>query len=234
MKTALPAEPRKNDPRRGKRGSALITVILMLLVLTVVGVGVAYLTQVEDKITGNDRFLKSAFYAAEAGLRLGEAVIAAEILFPSQLGPNLLQAAGVAGGGTTPDLVLPGGGRAGLVLRLGAGPTEYSPAVSSTCCTVAPVSLTGTGGPPDAQATQARFTLYVRNNEDDPSGQATVDTDAKVQLISVGQVFVGFTTPRPVAITKILEEQITFVKEGTQGPDQKGGFSSGSSGGTVG
>lgn len=217
--------------RRGKRGSALITVILMLLVLTVVGVGVAYLTQVEDRITGNDRYLKSAFYAAETGLRVGETVILSTIANPSQMGVELLAKSGFGGpnGNTTPNLVLPGGGRNGRVLSLGG--VEYSPAVSTTCCSVAPITLTGV---PDGQATQARFTLYVRNNADDPTGSETADSDGKVNLISVGQVLVGVTTPVPVAITKILEEQISKVQVGTQAPDQKGGFSSGSAGGTVG
>lgn len=222
----------KQHGKRGKRGSALITVILMLLVLTVVGVGVAYLTQVEDRITGNDRYLKSAFYAAETGLRVGEAVILGTITNPSQMGPELLVKSGLGGpnGNTTPNLVLPGGGRNGRVLSLGG--VEYSPAVSTTCCSVAPVSLAP--GVPDEQVTQARYTLYVRNNPDDPSGTETDDQDGKVNLISVGQVLVGFTTPVPVAITKILEEQISLARAGTQSPDQKGGFSSGSSGGTVG
>lgn len=217
--------------RRGKRGSALITVILMLLVLTVVGVGVAYLTQVEDRITGNDRYLKSAFYAAETGLRVGEAAILGTITNPSQMGPELLVKSGLGGpnGNATPNLVLPGGGRNGRVLSLGG--IEYSPAVSTTCCSVAPITVSGV---PDGQVTQARYTLYVRNNPDDPSGTETDDQDGKVNLISVGQVLVGVTTPVPVAITKILEEQISLARAGTQSPDQKGGFSSGSSGGTVG
>ena len=54
------------------RGSALVSVILVLLVLTIVGVGIAYFTSMEDRLSGNTRIAKAAFYAADAGLRRAE------------------------------------------------------------------------------------------------------------------------------------------------------------------
>ena len=57
------------------RGSALVSVILVLLVLTIVGVGIAYFTSMEDRLSGNTRITKAGFYAADAGLRRGEAIL---------------------------------------------------------------------------------------------------------------------------------------------------------------
>ena len=57
------------------RGSALVSVILVLLVLTIVGVGIAYFTSMEDRLSGNTRIAKAGFYAADAGLRRGEALL---------------------------------------------------------------------------------------------------------------------------------------------------------------
>ena len=57
------------------RGSALVSVILVLLVLTIVGVGIAYFTSMEDRLSGNTRITKAGFYAADAGLRRGEALL---------------------------------------------------------------------------------------------------------------------------------------------------------------
>ena len=59
----------------GRRGSALILALIVILVLSIIGIGVAYLTTTEDRISGNDRVLKTGFYAAEAGLRNGEALL---------------------------------------------------------------------------------------------------------------------------------------------------------------
>ncbi len=55
-----------------ERGGALIIVLLVVLVLTIVGIGVAYFTQLEDQSSGNIRLTKTAFYAGETGLRTGE------------------------------------------------------------------------------------------------------------------------------------------------------------------
>ena len=63
--------------RGSRRGSALMMTVLVVLILTIIGIGVAYLTQVEDKFSGNDRTAHSGFYAAEAGLRVGEKLISA-------------------------------------------------------------------------------------------------------------------------------------------------------------
>ena len=60
--------------RRSQRGIALITVILMLLVLTALGIGVVVLMTQEDRITSQQDLQKLALYAAEVGLRRGERI----------------------------------------------------------------------------------------------------------------------------------------------------------------
>ena len=70
-----PRHAPNETPRTGTRGSALVSVILVLLVLTIVGVGIAYFTSMEDRLSGNTRIAKAGFYAADAGLRRGEALL---------------------------------------------------------------------------------------------------------------------------------------------------------------
>jgi hypothetical protein len=166
-----------------ERGSALITVVLVVFVLTMVGIaGVLYMT-VEDKISGNDKLAKAGFYAAESGLRVGEQVItSAAVTNPAFLDTILTNA-------SHPSLNLGDGGFAAVVLKDPVSTKEF---YSQT------VPL-ATGA-----RDQATYTLYVRNNSDDPSGLAGTNHDKKVNLIAVGSVVTGSGQ----AITKILEEQM--------------------------
>ena len=110
------------------RGSALVSVILVLLVLTIVGVGIAYFTSMEDRLSGNTRIAKAGFYAADAGLRRGEALLSEFVnlnpttcaLQPSPLS-QLLAA-------NPPVFNVPGGG-------YGAGVLDFStlPAATQVC-----------------------------------------------------------------------------------------------------
>ncbi len=62
--------PMKKNILRDERGVALIIALLMLLVLTIVGIGTMSSTTFENMISGNDRTATEAFYAAEAGVEL--------------------------------------------------------------------------------------------------------------------------------------------------------------------
>ena len=91
------------------RGSALVSVILVLLVLTIVGVGIAYFTSMEDRLSGNTRITKAGFYAADAGLRRGEALLGEVInLDPVICGAQSLSQLLTAR--SAPVLKVPGGG----------------------------------------------------------------------------------------------------------------------------
>ena len=104
-------------PCRQPRGSALVSVILVLLVLTIVGVGIAYFTSMEDRLSGNTRIAKAGFYAADAGLRRGEALLNEVInLDPTNCGVQSLSQ--LLAARTGPVLKVPGGGYDALVLDL--------------------------------------------------------------------------------------------------------------------
>jgi type IV pilus assembly protein PilX len=61
----------------GQRGAALIVALLLLVVLTIIGIGAMQTTRMEERMAGNTRDLNLAFQAAEAALRDGEARIRA-------------------------------------------------------------------------------------------------------------------------------------------------------------
>ena len=120
--------PRDRDPHAPQpdsegmmraRGSALVSVILVLLVLTIVGVGIAYFTSMEDRLSGNTRITKAGFYAADAGLRRGEALLNEVInLDPTTCGAqNLSLVLAARNSLGHPVLKVPGGGYDAQVLR---------------------------------------------------------------------------------------------------------------------
>jgi Tfp pilus assembly protein PilX len=60
----------KNDD-----GSVLIYALLILILLTIIGLSSIQTTNVELKISGNDKFYKIAFYACDAGIEAGRAAL---------------------------------------------------------------------------------------------------------------------------------------------------------------
>jgi Tfp pilus assembly protein PilX len=174
------------------RGSSLILAVLTILILTIIGVGVLYMMQIEDKLSGNVQSYKRSFYAAEAGLKVGEKKINAA--YNASTVPNFLGTL-IAG---TPTYTPPGGSPLAYKLRLNGETYENVP--------VAP-----------GDASQGTFTLYVRNDKEDP---ALVDTNATINLISVGIASGG--------IERVLEEQITIPNlTNNASPTQAGGGSGG-------
>src|SRR5438445_13861029 len=57
------------NSKRNQNGVALIVVLFALLLLSVVGLGMMYSTNMETSINGNYRDKQTAFYAALAGLQ---------------------------------------------------------------------------------------------------------------------------------------------------------------------
>jgi hypothetical protein len=179
---------RKPAVPRLSRGSALVTVILVILVLTIVGLGVAYFAQIEESLSGNARLTRAAFYVAEVGLRKGESVISNSIVGVGISLSTILTCAGCSA-----PLNVPGGGWQGIILHAtdpeDGGTKDF---VNQT------VPVAG------AVVDRGSYSLYVRNNPDDPSGLEATDSDNVVLLISVGQV----QGAGGRLFTKILEEQI--------------------------
>jgi Tfp pilus assembly protein PilX len=54
--------------RRGEAGSAYMIVLLALVVLTILALSLAFVTQTEVQIGGNERVTNRVFYAAESGI----------------------------------------------------------------------------------------------------------------------------------------------------------------------
>jgi hypothetical protein len=199
-----------------ERGGALIIVLLVVLVLTIVGIGVAYFTQLEDQSSGNIRLSKTAFYAAETGLRTGEVELS-QANATGTAGSDLLRIAGTT-------IALPGGGAPGIPLFI--DPASFDQ-----------VLIRAAQGTRDVST----FTLYIRNNVEDPgnAGPTPLDTDRTLNLISVGQVWASDgagarTNPPRLLATKILEEQIRFGRPGESVAPQEGVNESGTNTGQIG
>ncbi len=201
-----------------RRGSALITVLIVVLVLTVVAIGIAFFTSTEDRISGNARMSRVGFYAAEAGLRQAEALVTN---FTAALGGS----ASSLLAGTGADVYSPpGGGRPAYLLKLNS--VSYRNVVVDQKL--------------GDDAMRPMYSLFIRNNQEDPGGD-NADTDGRVNIIAVGQmVLVDPSTNTPVVdkngnptigITKILEEQIDTNPEGSSAATQKGANTGGTSAG---
>jgi hypothetical protein len=217
-------------PRR--RGSALIVVILVVLVLTVVGLGIAHFTSTEDRMSGNTKMSRVGFYAAEAGLRDAEAAVTSYV----QL--NL----GIA----TPLLAVPTGDEArpwplgNVYTPPGGGHTAYLLKLPNR--NFRNVVINQDLGDP---ATKAMYTVFIRNNSEDTLDTATNkggpnnDTDKKVNLVVIGQMVLVDGSNAPilrdgvptVGISKILEEQLLTIPEGSATATQKGANVGGTSSG---
>lgn len=204
--------------RDARRGSALITVLIVVLVLTVVGIGIAFFTSTEDKISGNARMSRVGFYAAEAGLRQAEALVTN---FTAALGGS---ASSLLTGSAADIYTPPGGGRPAYLLTLGG--VSYRNVVVDQKL--------------GDDAMRPMYSLFIRNNQEDPGGDNS-DTDGRVNIIAVGQmVLVDPSTKDPIVdgsgnptigITKVLEEQIDTNPEGSSAATQKGANTGGTSAG---
>lgn len=166
-------------------GSALITVILVVFVLTMVGIASLLYMSVEDRLSSNDQQQKAALYAAESGLRRGELAINDQ----ATANPSILSTMISYTSGTTPALTLPDNGYSATILR-----TAYGGGGVELADVALPHNVGGT----------LTYSLYVRNNKEDSSGSATVDGDKRINIVSVG--ILRDQTGR--TFRKILEEQL--------------------------
>lgn len=210
---STPHAARRATPRREARGSALVSVILVLLVLTIVGVGIAYFTSMEDRLSGNTRIAKAGFYAADAGLRRGEALLNKVINMPSATcAPPTLS--GILAVRAAPTLRVPGGGYDALILDFSAFDNS-APCLSGDARPYANVTIPAPAGV--AVVDRVTYSLYLRNNVDDALGTDVADNDSIVNLISVGSVQLA----AGVIVTKIVEEQLLLSTGGSSTGAQK-------------
>ena len=65
--TTRPTRPTR-PPRRPEEGSAYVIALLVLLLLSIVGLSLAWITQTEMEIGANERVMQRLFYAANSGI----------------------------------------------------------------------------------------------------------------------------------------------------------------------
>ncbi len=206
--------------------------ILVILVLTIVGIAVAYFTQTEDRISGNARLVKAALYAADTGLRSGENLIG----LASNAGTPISTLIKLNADSAYTDsyFILPSGATA---VPLHAGGVAYAgkQADGTPIMVVAPMPSGSAGAGFLSRESVTYYALYVRNNDEDPGGP-TFNTDQAINLIAVGMVYApgaDLKTDRPLS-TKILEEQLILSNQGNELGAQKGANQGGTGAGTKG
>ncbi len=185
-----------------QRGSALLLVVIVLLVLSGIGMAMVALTENDQDTARWQTHTKDALYVAEMGLRLGEGVLADAASVSSDA---LLQHVPVARTIAAPAEIPVAPTHPGEYDILHLGTYLVSSGAELANQEVAlPAPASG------RQTPQAFYSLYVRNNpsdtavaDADPSTDAREDNDFIVNLVSVGWVQVG---DRVLAV-KILEEQ---------------------------
>lgn len=188
-----------------QKGSALLLVVVVLLVLSGLGMAMLALTDSNrESVAWNDH-VKDALYAAEIGLRVGEGVL-------------------TAAGSTSADAVLQHIAQAQTPVIDPAVPTfpqmpgDYTNTNLGTYLTAGGVELANQavqipGSPSGRPLPDAFYSLYVRNDpadisvaDNDLSTNANEDNDFRVNLIAVAWVSRG---GRVLAV-KILEEEFAW------------------------
>lgn len=87
-RSATPVRPSASAaPRAGERGSAYILALLALLVISVLGFSLVFITQTEMEIGSNERTIQRIFYGAESGL----AIASARVLVSSDHRPAVVE-----------------------------------------------------------------------------------------------------------------------------------------------
>jgi len=210
-----------------EKGSALIITILVVLVLTMVGIASLFFMTTEERIANVSRLERSAFYAAETGLRAAETSILNQYGSNTNIGTTLLSYQR-----TTDN-----------VFQVPNGGTVHPVAVVLTDANSVPQHndpITGELIPQgemrgiDIFGNNAGYTLtysvYVRNDDDELS--ETVDNNRIISVVSVGTLVTG----SGLTIRKVLEEMIGPSNgggaPGTQQGQNTGGTGSTTTGGS--
>lgn len=195
-----------------QQGVALITVVLVLLVLTVMGLAISVMMTREDRTSARLEHQKAAFYAAEAGLRRAEGVMRTTSLGDAGV---LLGHVAVAQTPVVQPQV--------PVHPIAGQPLSWDAARLGTYLTAAGAELANQevplAGVPGSAGRRAFFSAYIRNNPDDPGGPVA-NQDSRLRLISVG--WVAGANGVPLAV-KILEEEFNYTGSDVVSSGQIGG-----------
>jgi len=190
-----------------QKGSALLLVVLILLVLS--GLGIAMLTLTDSDREGviQDNHYKDALYVAEMGLRIGEVTLFSQ---NPATATQLMQHTSISQTAVvTPAVpVFPQSPQEYNLAHLGTYLTAIAGGELANQPAVLPASPSGKA------TTEGFYSLYVRNNPADtsvsdgnPGTVAQLDTDTVVNLVSVGWV----TQAGRVLSVKILEEEYSWI-----------------------
>ncbi len=210
-----------------QRGIALVTVILALLVLTVLGITAAVLMTQENRVASRQDQLKAAFYAAEVGLRQGEAVFVATP-YQNALLTGFLQHVSVASTPAAPGAVNPPQPPAPWDLtHLGT----YLTTASGGGVELSNQEVSERAGSTTLQRVRVYFSLYVRNNPEDRDpatglSDPAVNRDPRLRLVSIGFLTdnngVANDGSANVLAVKILEEEYNWTTVPQSASSQKG------------
>lgn len=229
------ADARNRQTNPGERGIALIMVILLLLVLTALGITATMLMTQEDRISSRQETQKAALYAADAGLRRGEAILQNVPYSNTNLTAFLAHTSVANTVAVTPTIPQPPGPWNNehlgtyLTTLVGAGTELANQEVTQ---------VDAGGGTFDR--VRAYYSLYVRNNPEDPiynvaspvptpvPGTTTpvnLNLDTRLRLVSVGFLTDGkgvnpTTGAANVLAVKILEEELNWGGQGGGNPNQ--------------
>lgn len=196
-----------------ERGSAVVTVVLVVLVLTMVGVAALIFMSLEQNLTLADRLAKETLYICEAGMRQGEAAIRGN---SGSMGINALL------NYASPHSIIPSDmEECSDSEHLGA--ILFNPDTGTAYYQVTPTFYTPPGG------YYAVFSLYVRNNPDDPSHSPYLDNDSRLKVVCVGEVYMGGppTDPNARLVGRKVAEEMMGTGLIMSSSDQKGGSSAG-------
>jgi hypothetical protein len=204
----------------------LVTVILLMLVLTVLGLSAVIMMTQEDRSSNNAELQKEALYVAEAGLRRGEWILTNDVTYSNPTLESIFLHTSTeycpALGNVVPQPPSPWD-----MNHLGT--YLMSDGIGASGATqLANIEVTSTYH----GDRRSFYSLLVRNNEDDGATPATRNNDTKIRLISVG--WIADQAGQPLAV-KIIEEEYAFWGAANNPSAQKqvdqGGTGSGMYGG---
>lgn len=218
-----------------EKGAALITVIVVLLILTVLGMAFTLLMNQEDRMSSRQDLQKLALYAAEAGLRRGEQVLAGTqpVAISGLLAATSTQPQAWQEIPTLPQH--PDGTNLASWDRDHLGTYLRDGTVELANQEVPLAALVAVGK-------RAFYSVYVRDNPTEPNENPQdplVNRDNRVRLVAVGWVANSgdpalSAARRRVAAVRIVEEEFGWETTGAQISAQDLFFESGTSSGIVG
>jgi len=175
-----------------ERGAVLITALFVILLLTIIGIAATTTTTTDLQIAGNQKLHSMAFYAAEAGIEAGRVLLSDLKRSDSGNWDNLLA-------GNECDWTDANGNPVSAASVNNGDPEGMF---------INPVILAVR---PDNYVGEARFRLWVRDN-DDLDDNDEVDTDDVIVLTSIGEYSAGFLNKVRVQI----ETQVRYTGGGGQ------------------